>query len=140
MEIIGRNEFVDLPELGLFGLKAKIDTGAYRSAIHYHDLRIETINNVKTLIITLDLIGDQPVEKKFTDFKITKVKSSFGDKSKRYFIRTKMRIGDIEKMVDLSFSDRSDMRYPLLIGRKVLAKTFLVDVSAKYLHSQNSSD
>ncbi|QCK16440.1 ATP-dependent zinc protease family protein [Mangrovivirga cuniculi] len=135
MEIIGRLELVDLPELHLERIEAKIDTGAYRSAIHYKDLKVKTIKGKETLIVTLDLMGDTPIEKRFTDFKVTKVKSSFGDRLKRYFIRTKIKIGHKSKMVDLSFSDRSDMRYPILIGRKVLAKTFLVDVSAKHLHT-----
>ncbi|MCX7729188.1 MAG: ATP-dependent zinc protease, partial [Bacteroidia bacterium] len=32
--VIGRREFVDFPELKLYHVEAKIDTGAYRSALH----------------------------------------------------------------------------------------------------------
>ena len=37
-QIIGRREEIDFPELGLFGITAKIDTGAYTTALHCHDI------------------------------------------------------------------------------------------------------
>ena len=33
----------------------------------------------------------------------------------------------------ISLTDRSDMKYPMLIGRKFLSERFLVDVSQEYL-------
>ena len=39
--IIGRRELIDFPELSLFGIEAKIDTGAYTSVLHCHDIREE---------------------------------------------------------------------------------------------------
>ena len=40
-KIIGRREVVDFPELGLFRIEAKIDTGAYTTALHCHDIKEE---------------------------------------------------------------------------------------------------
>ena len=41
VQIIGRREMVNFPDLGLFGLVAKIDTGANTTALHCHDVRVE---------------------------------------------------------------------------------------------------
>jgi hypothetical protein len=40
MEIIGRKIHIDLPELNGFNIPAKIDTGAFRTAVHCE--KIET--------------------------------------------------------------------------------------------------
>ena len=39
--------------------------------------------------------------------------------------------------IDLSLSDRSEMNYPILLGRKFLNDRFIVDVSKKYLSLNN---
>ena len=40
--IIGRQDVIDLPELELFKIAAKIDTGAYSCSLHCHILDWET--------------------------------------------------------------------------------------------------
>ncbi len=42
--IIGRLEHIDLPGLGVERVEAKLDTGAYRSALHYARLRVRTVD------------------------------------------------------------------------------------------------
>lgn len=38
--VIGRKELVDFPSLKLFNINAKIDTGAFTSAIHCKELKV----------------------------------------------------------------------------------------------------
>ena len=40
-------------------------------------------------------------------------------------------LGGKLRTTDLSLTNREKMRYPVLVGRKVLAKGYLVDVSKK---------
>jgi hypothetical protein len=40
-KVIGRLEKIDLPELSLYNLDAKIDTGAYTSSLHSHKISVE---------------------------------------------------------------------------------------------------
>ena len=40
-QTIGRREVIDFPSLGLYGIVAKVDTGAYTTALHCHDIREE---------------------------------------------------------------------------------------------------
>ncbi|MCB0803275.1 MAG: ATP-dependent zinc protease [Flavobacteriales bacterium] len=47
--IVGRVEKVDFPELGILDIEAKIDTGAYSTAIHSHRIWVEEKDGVEYL-------------------------------------------------------------------------------------------
>jgi hypothetical protein len=132
---IGRRELVNFPELQLFDIEAKVDTGAYTSALHCTDIREETLPDGR-LAIRFNLLDEthpqynhRPFE--FHEFSVRDIKNSFGDVQQRYVITTPIQLFD--KVIDAEFSltDRSDMRYPILIGRMLLNKNFIVDVSRK---------
>ncbi len=132
MKIIGRREFVDLPELGLENIEAKIDTGAYRSALHCHHIKVETEENKKYLsFIVLDDLHDAYNGQKirFDHFSKKIIKNSSGSIEERYIIKTKIKLGKKTIMTTISLTDRADMKYPILLGRKFLKGKFIVDVS-----------
>lgn len=129
---IGRREFVDFPELNLFGVEAKIDTGAYTSAIHCKDIDLQNENGKEVLCFRLlDETHPEHSETmhRFTDFSRKKIKNSFGEMEERYIIKTLIRLGRKKIRTTLSLSDRENMRYPVLIGRRMLKGKFIVDVS-----------
>ena len=122
-QIIGRRESVDFPELGVMGLAAKIDTGAYSSTLHCQGIQV----NNKQLVFKV--LGGK--EQKFSHFTQKNIKNSFGEVEKRYMIKTRIKIaGRVIKSI-ISLTDRGNMRYPVLIGRKLLKNKFVVDVSLK---------
>ena len=51
--LVGRREIVSFPLLDLIDLEAKIDTGAYTSALHCKDIELKKINNVTYLCFKL---------------------------------------------------------------------------------------
>ncbi|CAN5509786.1 ATP-dependent zinc protease [soil metagenome] len=126
--VIGRQELIDFPELGLFGILAKIDTGAYTTALHCHDIREE---NGKLYFKLLDPSHPDYTAKElsFSDFFQKEIKNSFGESEKRYIIKTVIRVGSKRIKSVISLTDRGSMRYPVLIGRKLLRNKFIVDVS-----------
>ncbi len=127
-QIIGRRETIDFPELNLFGIVAKIDTGAYTTALHCHDIREENgILYFKLLDPSHPEYNKQ--EQKFTDYTQKEIKNSFGETEKRYIIKTIIKIGRRKIKSVISLTDRGTMRYPVLIGRKFLKNKFVVDVS-----------
>ena len=132
MRLIGRREFVDFPELNLYFVEAKIDTGAYTSAIHCTDIEIKTINK-KTVLCFRLLDASHPESEKhvhqFDEFFQKKIKNSFGEMEERYIIKTLVKIGHKNIRTTLSLSDRENMRYPVLIGRRLLKGKFMVDVN-----------
>lgn len=134
--IIGRLEHVSFPEWDLYDLDAKIDTGAYTSSLHCH--HIEKTADSKIRFNLLDPTHEVYNEKLF-ELPIHKektVKSSNGLTEKRYIVKTNIHLLGESYEIELSLTDRSEMKYPVLIGRKLLKGRFLVDVSQKYL-SQN---
>ena len=134
-KVIGRREMVALPELDIEEIEAKIDTGAYTSAIHCSDIHEETGADGRQLICVdlLDPSHPQYNHKKlrFAEYDLREIKSSFGEVQERYVIRTTIKLFDEEIEAEFSLSDRSDMKYPVLIGRKLLKGRFIVDVSRK---------
>ncbi|HSI89634.1 MAG TPA: RimK/LysX family protein [Adhaeribacter sp.] len=132
---IGRRELIDFPELELFEIEAKVDTGAYTSALHCTDIREETLPDGTPVIRCKFMDEDHPNYNnkafEFREFTQRDIKNSFGDVQERYVIKTPVRLFDKAIMAEFSLSDRSDMRYPVLIGRMLLNRHFVVDVSRK---------
>ena len=134
-KVIGRREIVSFPDLNIDEIEAKIDTGAYTSAIHCSDIHEET-NADGTKVICLELLDPshpQYDHKKlrFSENDFREIKNSFGDVQERYIITTRIQVFDEVIEAEFSLSDRSDMKYPVLIGRKLLKGRFIVDVSRK---------
>jgi hypothetical protein len=130
--LIGRRELVNFPELKLFGIQAKIDTGAYTTALHCYDIYEMREGKEKVLCFkTLDPSYHQfdTEEIQIRKYSRKKIKNSSGAFEKRFIIKTPITIGGLTFETDISLTDRSNMRYPVLLGRKVLAKGFIIDVT-----------
>ncbi|WP_028981268.1 ATP-dependent zinc protease family protein [Sporocytophaga myxococcoides] len=140
---IGRSDIIDLPDLKIFKVKAKVDTGAYSCSIHCSDPKV-TGKLRKKLSFTLPYFNGKQKEKvvfQTSDFSERTVKSSFGQVEKRFVIKTKVLV--FNKLIETEFtlSDRSNMKHPILLGRKFLMNGFLVDVSKfnlSYKHKRKS--
>lgn len=132
LPIIGRTEKVDIPEWNIYDIEAKIDTGAYTSSLHCH--HIVQINDDAVRFNLLDPSHESYDEKLFElpVYKTKSVKSSNGTVEERIIIQTTIVIAGQSVDAQLSLTDRSEMRFPLLIGRRLLKGRFLVDVTRKY--------
>jgi hypothetical protein len=63
------------------------------------------------------------------------VRSSSGHFTERCFVKTRIRIGPVEKRIEISLVSREKMIYRMLIGREALDRDFLVDASRAGLHA-----
>jgi hypothetical protein len=127
-KIIQTFETVDFPDYGLEGVVAKIDTGAYTGALHCTKISLEPSKQGD--ILTFSPFDHPETTISTQDYVIAEVKSSNGDVQDRFFIRTHMVVQGEQYEIQLSLADRSEMRWPVLIGRKFLRKNkFLVDVN-----------
>jgi hypothetical protein len=132
MHTLGRSDRIDLPGLHLSDIHAKIDTGAYTSSLHCS--RAQVVNGVLEFV----LLDDEHPE--FTGMKFTftswderLIKNSFGVAETRFIIHTTVLIFGKEIETEFSLSDRDALRFPILLGRKVLRNRFVIDVTKKNL-------
>mgnify|MGYP000554294744 CR=1 FL=1 len=136
MITIGRKDRIDLPELNLLNLEAKIDTGAFGCAIHCHDIKVVSLAGRDTLQFDL-LDPEHPDYEKeifqFSEFGKKTVKSTNGESEDRYTIVSDLIVFNTRYQVEFSLTNRADMRTPVLLGRKFLSKRFIVDVAKKDL-------
>ncbi len=131
MDVIGRKTIVQFPELGGTNVRAKIDTGAFRTAVHCESWNLISLNGKEILEVTIEWESGKPRLLHFEKFIKRTIKNSFGQTEERYCVRTLILIRRKKINCEISFSNRSGMRYPVLLGRKTIGKKFLVDVSLK---------
>jgi hypothetical protein len=126
--IIGSFESVVFPEFNGYEVMAKIDTGAYTGALHCTKIREEETENGPILYFSP---FDHPeIEISLKEFAVNHVRSSNGKMESRYFIDTSITVCGETYPIVLSLADRSEMKWPVLIGRKFLRKhNFIVDVN-----------
>lgn len=117
--------------LDVKGVKAKIDTGADLSSIWCGE-----INKVKNKLECVFFAQGSPyyTGKKIvfnkTEYKRSQIFNSFGTGEKRYKVKMPVVINGRRIRTTFTLADRSKKEHPVLLGRKLLAKKFLVDVAA----------
>lgn len=136
---IGRSDKADFPELYLKDIDVKIDSGAYTSSIHCSNISELTINNESFIIFTLldpEHSFYNNKEFRFKNYTSKIVKSSNGISATRFMIQTEIMIFNIIFPIYLTLSERKDMKFPLLLGRKFLNKKFVIDTTKKNLSNK----
>lgn len=127
---IGRKDKGDFPDLGLENIDLKVDTGAYTSAIHCHKINIKEKDGKKILTFKLlDPSHEQYEDREFSteNFKEKTIKSSFGVSERRFIIKNRICLFGKIFEAEFSLSERGEMRFPILLGRRFLMGKFVVD-------------
>lgn len=131
--IIGRREKISILELDLYNLDAKVDTGADSNALHCDEISVDKKGLVHFTL--LDEIHPSYHGKKIVMplYKLKRVRSSNGQIQIRPSIKVTVDFFGKEYKTVISLTNRSDMKFPMLLGRLFLKNRFLVDVSEEYL-------
>lgn len=132
---IGRKTSIDLIDLEMNGIVSKVDTGAYKNALHCSQVEVIKVGTRQYLSFrVLDPDHAQYQDKLITvkDFSKARVINSFGEAQYRYVIKTRVRVTGQKEVFEAEFTlaDRSQMKVPVLLGRKFLRHRFIVDVAA----------
>lgn len=136
LRTIGWREIVQLPELGLRAIPAKIDTGARTSSLHATILDEFDRDGELFVRFAVDFPQQrvrQVCEAVHIDWR--GITSSNGETQRRRIIKTPLRLGKLTFRAEISLADRSDMRFPMLIGRSSLRRRFVVDSGHSWLQS-----
>lgn len=135
---LGWKEYLDLPELGVFRLKAKVDTGARTSTLHVESLTLleELPDGTELVELTISPSRRRPERQVTTRARVLRrirVTDSGGHPEVRPVIETEIVLGPVRKRILVTLTNRSGMLFRMIVGRKALEGDFQVDVSAKYL-------
>lgn len=123
-KIIGAFERVSFPEFKIENVTAKIDTGAYTGALHC--TKIQEVETDHGIVLQFSPFDHPEIVQSTENYMIRHVKSSNGGRQKRYFIDTEIEIEGKVFPILLSLADRSEMKWPVLIGRRFLRTHGLV--------------
>lgn len=134
--LIGRADFAEFPDLKIKEAGVKIDTGAYTSAIHASEIKELSIDN-KSVVEFKILDKSHPDHDgrvyRYRNYSKKRIKNSFGQSEERFVIETSIILFGKTYPISLSLSERSDLKYPVLLGRKFLNNRFIIDTTLKNL-------
>ncbi|MCE0495414.1 ATP-dependent zinc protease family protein [Vibrio salinus] len=133
--IIGNLELCNLPELGIFELEVRVDTGAKTSSLHVDNIR--KFRKKGKLYVEFDLHPDiynveQAVKCSAPVVDCRKIKSSNGESEQRYVIQTIFGIGDQTWPIEITLTNRQEMSYLMLLGREGMGDRVYVDPSRAF--------
>jgi hypothetical protein len=134
---LGWREWVALPALGIARLRAKVDTGARSSALHV-DAQWRFSEGGAPWVgfrITPARGGDE-VQARAPILDEREVADSGGQRTRRVFLATRLRLGGVEREIEINLTDRRNMLFPMLLGRTAIAGVFTVDPARSSLHGK----
>jgi hypothetical protein len=135
-QVIGRLETVNFPNEGIYGIPAKIDTGAFTTSVWATDIVLED-GILSFKILGPDIKGYTGQEIKTKDFKKVVIHNSFGHSEKRFRVDMTMEMAGRKLKTKVNLSNRSLNTYPILIGRRTINGKFVVDVSKSKVKHAN---
>ena len=122
--ILGWREWLALPELGIPAIKTKVDTGARTSALHAFFVEPFDAGGEQMVRFgvhplqkrdDLELICEAPVK----DYR--QVSDSGGHREMRYVIESKVQLGDEWRSIEITLTNRDNMKFRMLLGRTAIA-------------------
>lgn len=138
---IGWREWVQMPELGIEEIKAKVDTGADASSLHAFNIERFSDNGVPMVRFELhprqrkkrpiiscvaEVVGEK------------KVKNPGGRTETRPVIQTTLVVAGKKLEAKVNLTTRDEMTFRMLLGRRTIRKKFLVDPGKSYLGGRPS--
>jgi hypothetical protein len=139
LAVIGLREWIALPELGIVGLRAKIDTGASTSSLHASDIQPFERDGQRWVRFTAHL-GTLVQRRHRCEAPLVSLKtirSSNGQVQSRYVIRTSLALGERIWPVEFTLACRKSMRYRVLLGSRALVDGhLLVNPALHYVQAQ----
>ncbi len=133
---LGWREWVSLPELGIDAIKAKVDSGARSSALHTFELESFSEGGIaKVRFCIHPYQHDLSIVKRCTATLLDdrNVTDSGGHTELRPVILTTMILGGISKMIEITLTNRENMKFRMLLGRTAMVGDFTVDPQSSYL-------
>ncbi len=138
-QILGWREWLGFPDLGIPQVKAKVDTGARTSCLHA--FLVETFERKGKAWVHFDIHPIQGntdhvlhCEAPLLERRI--IRDSGGHEEMRYVIETTVRIGENRQLIEVTLTDRDNMKFRALLGRSAICERYLVDCQRSYVQGK----
>ena len=125
---------MELPELAIGPIKAKVDTGARTRALHAVDVDVFDRDGSMWVAFAFEYedgsvgtVNEAPV------LEFREVTNSGGQTESRPVIQTPVKLGAVYKLVELTLTQRDNMVYRMLLGRTTLSSDFVVSPSESFV-------
>lgn len=127
--VVGPSVELTFPRFDGLKTSAKVDTGAYSGSLSCVEWYLKKEGDLHILYFK------PHGSKKFysvKNYRVISVKSSNGHEEQRFSIMTEVTINTQTFKMRITLANREGMQYPVLIGRRFLARhKFVVDLSKK---------
>jgi len=133
---LGWREWVMLPEWNIEYIKAKIDSGARTSAMHAVDLEWYVNGDepwVRFVTFPWQRSDADPSTIEARVVATREIKSSSAEVELRPVVQTVMFLAGMQRQIEVTLTDRTDMRFRMLIGREALREDYVIDTGASYV-------
>lgn len=125
---IGRVERVSLEDFGIADIACRIDTGARTSALH-----VERLLEVRDDFVVFEIEhGHEIVRIRSAVARRSVVRTTQDTREMRIVVRTRMRLGDVTRTIEVGLCRRDRMQHSMLLGRSALSGIFVVDPARRY--------
>jgi hypothetical protein len=133
---MGWREWLQLPDLGIKRVKAKVDSGARSSSLHAEQIELfEARGQMGVRFVVLPLQRSRlravPCQALLHDERY--VKSSNGSRELRPVIRTAVCWGGQVWDIDVTLTSRDLMGFRMLLGREAVRRRYLIEAGRSYL-------
>jgi hypothetical protein len=127
---------VQLPDVGVPWIKAKLDTGAQTSSIHAYNVEAFDRDGVAWVRFHIrpwqrSDADEAEVERPVHD--VRRVRSSSGHVQERFVVLMPLVLIGHEVTAEVTLSNRDAMGFRMLIGREALSRGFVVDSARSFL-------
>lgn len=140
---LGWREWLTLPALNIHRIAAKVDTGAKTSCLH--TFNVSTFDKDGALWVRFGL---HPIQDN-SDVEIWReaavvdqrtVTDSGGHQEQRYVIRTDLSLNGDTWPIEITLTNRDNMRFRMLLGRTAMNGHCLVNPAASWLLGDSSAE
>lgn len=133
--LLGWEEWLALPDLGVPAIKAKVDTGARTSALHAFTIEsFGPADRPKVRFGVHPIPGRDDIEVFCVADVVDRreVTSSNGESEWRFVVRSTVAMGQRSWPIDITLTNRDSMAFRMLLGRQAIQEDMFVDATASF--------